>query len=109
MNPISKLNQNIIPVKVGVIGIGRIWKIHLRNLFNHFKSIKIEAISDTNEKLKKLCKTYNIGKFYKSYQDLIKDKSIDAVLICSPTSFHSKQIIFAAKHKKDIFCEKPVV
>ena len=66
--------------------IGRIGKIHLKNLFNHFKSIKIEAISDTNEKLEKLCKTYNIGKFYKSYQDLIKDKSIDAVLICSPTS-----------------------
>jgi len=95
-------------ISIGVIGIGRIGKIHLKNLFNHFKSIKIEAISDTNEKLEKLCKTYNIGKFYKSYQDLIKDKSIDAVLICSPTSFHSKQIIFAAKHKKDIFCEKPV-
>ena len=84
-------------ISVGIIGIGRIGKIHLKNLFYHFKSIKIEAISDTNEKLKKLCKKYNIGKFYKSYQDLIKDKSIDAVLICSPTSFHSKQIIFAAK------------
>ncbi len=95
-------------ISVGIIGIGRIGKIHLKNLFKYFKSIKIEAISDTNEKLEILCKKYNIKKFYKSYEDLIKDKSIDAVLICSPTNMHSKQIIFAAKHKKDIFCEKPV-
>tara|TARA_B100001996_G_C18620433_1_gene577483 strand:- start:56 stop:1069 length:1014 start_codon:yes stop_codon:yes gene_type:complete len=95
-------------ISVGIIGIGRIGKIHLKNLFKYFKSIKIEAISDTNEKLEILCKRYNIKKFYKSYEDLIKDKSIDAVLICSPTNMHSKQIIFAAKHKKDIFCEKPV-
>ncbi len=95
-------------ISVGIIGIGRIGKIHLENLVKYFKSIKIEAISDTNEKLEMLCKKYNIKKFYKSYKDLIKDKSIDAVLICSPTNMHSKQIIFAAKHKKDIFCEKPV-
>ena len=35
-------------ISIGVIGIGRIGKIHLKNLFNHFKSIKIEAISEEN-------------------------------------------------------------
>ncbi len=51
-------------ISVGIIGIGRIGKIHLKNLFKYFKSIKIEAISDTNEKLEILCKRYNIKKFY---------------------------------------------
>ena len=37
-------------------------------------------------------------------ETLILNKSIDAVLICSPTNLHFKQIMFAAKHNKDIFC-----
>ena len=73
-----------------------------------FGLVEIEAISDINEKEKKLCKKYNIKKFYSSYKNLILNKSIDAVLICSPTNLHFKQIMFAAKHNKDIFCEKPV-
>ena len=93
---------------IGIIGVGRIGKIHLKNLFNQFKSVEIGAISDTDKKVEKFCKKYNIKKFYKSYKSLIIDKSIDAVLICSPTNLHSQQIIFAAKHNKDIFCEKPV-
>ena len=93
---------------VGIIGVGRIGKIHLNNLSNHLKSIEIGAISDIDEKKEKLCKDYGINKFYKSYKNLVLDKAIDAILICSPTNLHSEQIIFSAKHGKDIFCEKPV-
>tara|TARA_B110000263_G_C15278748_1_gene497223 strand:+ start:734 stop:1741 length:1008 start_codon:yes stop_codon:yes gene_type:complete len=93
---------------IGIIGVGRIGKIHLNNLSNHFKSIEIGAISDIDEKKEKLCKDYSINKFYKSYKNLVLDKAIDAILICSPTNLHSEQIIFSAKHGKDIFCEKPV-
>jgi len=56
---------------VGIIGVGRIGKIHLNNLSNHLKSIEIGAISDIDEKKEKLCKDYGINKFYKSYQDEI--------------------------------------
>jgi len=95
-------------VCIGIIGVGRIGKIHLDNLSKKFKSVTIEAISDIDEKAEKLCKDYDINKLYKSYKDLVLDKAIDAILLCSPTNQHSEQIIFAAKHGKDIFCEKPV-
>ena len=39
---------------VGIIGVGRIGKIHLNNLSNHLKSIEIGAISDIDEKKEKL-------------------------------------------------------
>ena len=54
-----------------------------------------------------MCKTYNIGKFYKSYQDLIKDKSIDTGLICSQQVFIQNKS-YLLRNIKDIFCEKPV-
>ena len=65
---------------IGIIGVGRIGKIHLNNLSNHFKSIEIGAISDIDEKKEKLCKDYGINKFYKSYKNLVLDKMDKSVL-----------------------------
>jgi inositol 2-dehydrogenase len=43
-----------------------------------------------------------------SFNDLIKDESIDAVVIAVPTSFHADLIIEAAGAGKHVFCEKPI-
>jgi inositol 2-dehydrogenase len=49
-----------------------------------------------------------ISKCYQSYQDLLADKEIDAVVIATPTSTHREIVIAAAKQGKAIFCEKPL-
>jgi len=43
-----------------------------------------------------------------SVEEILADKSIHAVLICTPTDMHADQIELAAKAGKAIFCEKPV-
>lgn len=40
--------------------------------------------------------------------DVITDPDVDAVWICSPSSYHAEQIKACAKYKKHVFCEKPI-
>jgi predicted dehydrogenase len=41
------------------------------------------------------------------YDALLKDKDVDAVVLCTPNSQHPAQVIAAAKAGKHVFCEKP--
>jgi predicted dehydrogenase len=43
-----------------------------------------------------------------SYDELLKDSAIDAVVLTTPNSMHVPQIIAAAKAGKHVFCEKPL-
>jgi predicted dehydrogenase len=41
------------------------------------------------------------------YEALLKDKDVDAVVLCTPNSQHPAQVTAAAKAGKHVFCEKP--
>lgn len=84
-------------IKFGIAGLGRMGSIHLENLANKFNDIELVAISDINPNIKELAKKYSIPNFYNNYQDLVNNKDIDAVVICSPTNFHADHIMMAAK------------
>jgi myo-inositol 2-dehydrogenase/D-chiro-inositol 1-dehydrogenase len=51
---------------------------------------------------------YGIPRATSSSQEVLNDKSIDAVVISSPTDTHADLIIGAARAGKHIFCEKPI-
>ena len=42
-----------------------------------------------------------------SYETLLADRSVDAVVLATPHSMHSSQVIAAAAAGKHVFCEKP--
>ncbi len=97
-------------LKVGIIGGGRIGRVHAQSITNLVPSAEIIAIADPfmNEKLESWAKDIGIKETFKDPYDIINHKDIDAVLICSPTSTHTELIQASAKAKKHIFCEKPV-
>ena len=53
-------------------------------------------------------KALGAEKVTKDYREILADKSIDAVLICSSTDTHAKISIEAIEAGKHVFCEKPV-
>ena len=53
-------------------------------------------------------KQYNVKKFTNDAMEVIEDPEVDAVWICSPSSFHADQIKAAAANGKHVFCEKPI-
>lgn len=42
-----------------------------------------------------------------TYEDIIADPNVDAVVLVTPHSAHSPQTVAAAEHGKHVFCEKP--
>jgi len=96
-------------LKVGIIGAGRIGRVHAMSISNLIPEVEIKAVSDVNiEAAKDVCNRHGIPYAYSDYHDILNDPEIDAVLICSPTDTHAQISIEAAEAKKHIFCEKPV-
>jgi myo-inositol 2-dehydrogenase/D-chiro-inositol 1-dehydrogenase len=96
-------------VRLGIFGAGRIGKVHLRSLCTLVPEAKVEVVSDVIEDAaKKLAGEYNIPKFTRNYREVIEDRNIDAVFICSSTDTHAMLIEEAAKAGKHVFCEKPI-
>ena len=96
-------------LKIGIIGAGRIGKLHAENIVNNFRDIEIKAIADIyTDKIEDWAKSIGIKNIYKDYHEIINDEEIDAILICSSTNTHSMIIIEAANAGKNIFCEKPI-
>jgi myo-inositol 2-dehydrogenase / D-chiro-inositol 1-dehydrogenase len=95
-------------VNIGIIGAGRIGKLHAENLV-HNPFIEIKAISDIYaDQVKSWAEGIGIQKVTKDYFEILNDPEIHAVFICSPTNTHVSIITDAAKAGKHIFCEKPI-
>ncbi len=96
-------------VKVGVIGAGRIGKIHAESLATRVPGAVVEAIADVNlAAAQELAQKLHIPRVYSDYKEIMIDPAIEAVAICSSTNTHADLMIEAAQAGKHIFCEKPV-
>lgn len=96
-------------IRVGIIGAGRIGKIHTDNLLR-IPGVEVVAVSDlfAGPELEAWAETRGIGLVVKDSAVLIANPDIDAVFICSSTDTHVPLIKQAAQAGKHIFCEKPV-
>ena len=93
---------------VGIIGAGRIGKLHVNNL-GKIPQIKIKGVSDVAiDNLESWAREKQIEVLTTDYHQLLNDPEIEAVFICSPTNTHAAIIKEAAAAGKHIFCEKPV-
>ncbi len=96
-------------LNIGIIGAGRIGKLHAKSICYNVPTAKVLGITDVyKEHLPALCEELGIEKIYDTYVDMLEDKDIDAVLVCSSTDTHADIAIAAAKAGKHVFCEKPV-
>lgn len=97
-------------LNIGIIGAGRIGKVHLESISYHVKNATVTAMADPfmNEETEKLIRSYGVSKVTKDYKDILNDTDIDAVLVCSSTDTHATISIEAINAGKHVFCEKPV-
>lgn len=96
-------------LNIGIIGAGRIGKVHMQSITYNVPSAKVLGITDVfKEGLQDLADKYGIEKVYDNYKEMLADDEIDAVLVCSSTDTHADISIEAAEAGKHVFCEKPV-
>ena len=96
-------------LNVGIIGAGRIGKVHARTIIQGIPEAEVVSIADINlAEAENLAKRLGVKHYSNDYKDVINNPGVDAVIICSPTNTHAQYIIEAARAGKHIFCEKPI-
>jgi myo-inositol 2-dehydrogenase/D-chiro-inositol 1-dehydrogenase len=96
-------------VNVGLIGAGRIGRVHAENLAYRIPEASIVAVADVFLQAAEKCAAdFHIPTVAQDPQIIFDDQTIDAVLICSSTDTHAPFIEAAAQAGKHIFCEKPI-
>jgi predicted dehydrogenase len=95
-------------IRVGIIGAGGIAQImHMPYLLDT-PAFEMVALADTNaDVLAAVAERYHLQRTYLSWQDLLKDSDIDAVLICHGGS-HRDSVLGALDAGKHVFVEKPL-
>ena len=98
-------------VKVGIIGAGRIGKVHTQGIITGVKNAQIKTIADPfmNDQTAAWIHSMDSSiQVTKDYKEILADEEIDAVIICSSTDTHSSISVEAIKAGKHVFCEKPI-
>lgn len=97
-------------VKVGIIGAGRIGKVHAESICTRVKNAKLKTIADPfmNDETEVWARGLGVEQVTKDYKEILQDEEIEAVIICSSTDTHSAISVEAIEAGKHVFCEKPI-
>jgi myo-inositol 2-dehydrogenase / D-chiro-inositol 1-dehydrogenase len=96
-------------IQIGIIGAGRIGKVHAETLAFGIPEAEPAAIADINAAAaQEVADRCRIPRVSNNPEDILADREIQAVLICSSTDTHADLITRAAQAGKHIFCEKPI-
>jgi len=97
-------------LRIGVIGTGKIGRLHLESVINHISEGVVVQVADPfiSREMIEWLEERGVSNVTKEPEELIRNPGVDAVMICSPTDKHAEQIVLSAREGKHIFCEKPV-
>src|SRR6266704_2968710 len=97
------------PLKIGVIGLGRMGQLYARTLATRVSGVQLYAVADVSEQARtRVADEFSVFHAFAHAHELIALPDLDAVVIATPTSTHQDLAIAAAEASKAIFCEKPL-
>jgi myo-inositol 2-dehydrogenase / D-chiro-inositol 1-dehydrogenase len=94
-------------MRFAVIGAGRIGRVHARNIAEH-PEVDLVLCADPVEGAAAALAGPLGARATTEVREVFGDRSIDAVVICSPTPFHVDQILAGVQAGKAVLVEKPV-
>ncbi|MBE2240743.1 MAG: inositol 2-dehydrogenase [Caldilineaceae bacterium] len=97
------------PLNIGLIGAGRIGRVHAANLQRRIPDARIILVADPiEEAARAAADDFGVKFAVAEYQTVLQSPAVDAVVICSATHTHAAITMEAAAAGKHIFCEKPL-
>ncbi len=98
-------------LKVGIIGCGGIANGKHMPALSKLDTVEMVAFCDiVRERAEEAAKKYGTedAKVYSDYKELLSDKSIDVVHVCTPNKSHADISVDAMEAGKHVMCEKPM-
>lgn len=97
------------PVRICMVGAGRVGKQHSRTITRHLPGAQIAALVDPVENIRQeTAKEFGIEQQFASLEEALDKTACEAVVITTPTFTHASLALQAAAHGKHIFLEKPM-
>lgn len=95
-------------LQIGLIGLGRMGRTHLRHLISQVKGVNVAAVADLVCRKEDFNNEFGEIPFFNDAQKILENPRIDVVVITTPTSTHKPLVEKAIHYRKHIFCEKPL-
>ena len=97
-------------ISVGFIGAGFSADLHVEAMKKVYGvNLRFAGVTATRrERSEHFAKAHHVETVHASWQELLADRSIDAVSICVPNALHAEIAVAAAKAGKHVICEKPL-
>lgn len=96
-------------IAIGVIGTGGMGGMHAENLHTRVTNARLAAVSDVDaERAGMIAEQYGSAAVFTDGAELIRDQSVEAVVIASPDPTHAPLVLECLKADKPVLCEKPL-
>ena len=96
------------PIRVGLLGVGRIGRLHARLIAREVQGLALECVYDVDGDAARVVGSELGAEIAHSAEDLMQHESVDAVAICTSTDSHADLLVIAAAVGRPVFLEKPV-
>jgi predicted dehydrogenase len=93
-------------LNVAVVGLGW-WGRTIAGLLAGNRKIALACLADVNPAAADFSSGSKVP-FKNTFEAILADTAVEAVILCTPHSQHCEQIVRAAAAKKHVFCEKPL-
>jgi myo-inositol 2-dehydrogenase/D-chiro-inositol 1-dehydrogenase len=95
-------------IRVGVVGLGRLGFTHAENITTTKNASLVAVCSHSEEELKKAKEKLGVTNYFTDIIKMVETIDLDAVILVSPSNFHSEQSIYCLQKGLHVFCEKPL-
>ncbi|HET8747410.1 MAG TPA: Gfo/Idh/MocA family oxidoreductase, partial [Ramlibacter sp.] len=95
-------------IRAAIVGLGTWGQNLVRSVHGRSAAITfVAAATRTPEKAREFAQAHGL-RLLPAYEDVLRDPEIDAVVLATPHSLHTEQVVAAAQAGKHVFCEKPL-
>src|ERR1700754_4492607 len=95
-------------IRVGLVGCGFVSELHMyafRRVYG--VDVEVAAVAARGDHVVEFGRRHNIPRVYRSFAELITDRDLDVVDICTPPNLHAEMIVASMRAGKHVICEKP--
>ncbi|MCK1682402.1 Gfo/Idh/MocA family oxidoreductase [Bradyrhizobium sp. 147] len=95
-------------IRVGLVGCGFVSELHMY-AFQRVYGVDVEvaAVAARGDHVIEFATRHHIPRVYRSFAEVIADRELDVIDICTPPNLHAEMIVAAMQAGKHVICEKP--